>query len=69
MKWTVENIGPKDKLIRYIAGIIVMIIGYYYQSLLGGVGLLMVLSALVGTCPLYALLNISTVPVRSSKTI
>jgi len=67
MEWKVENIGPMDKIIRYIAGIIIMVIGYYNQSLLGSIGLLLVLSALVGTCPIYALLDISTVSAKSLK--
>jgi hypothetical protein len=55
-----QNVGDVDKLIRVFIGAIVFGLGFYYSSWWGLLGLIPLLTAVVGFCPLYMLLGIST---------
>lgn len=55
-----KNIGKTDKTIRIIAGLVIIAIGWYYQSWWGAVGLVPIGTALINWCPPYALLGINT---------
>lgn len=60
------NEGKTDRIIRVIVGIILLALGLF--GVLGGwlmwaayiVGAILVLTGIVGFCPLYALLKINT---------
>lgn len=54
------NVGGIDKIVRIIAGLAILGAGYYYQSWWGLVGLVPLGTALLGWCPPYALLGLST---------
>lgn len=54
------NIGTTDKVIRLIVGAVIVGAGVYYQNWLGAIGLVPILTALVGFCPAYTLLGTST---------
>lgn len=60
-----QNVGSIDKIFRIVAGLAIIAAGIYYQSWWGAVGVLPILTALMGWCPPYALLGISTCPMRS----
>lgn len=56
-----KNVGPVDRLIRVVLG--VAILGYFALgtwSAWAFLGLLLVATGLVGYCPLYSLLHITT---------
>lgn len=55
-----KNIGNNDRTIRLILGSIVVIVGMLYGSWLGLIGLVPILTALIGWCPLYVPFGIST---------
>ncbi|MBT4287378.1 MAG: DUF2892 domain-containing protein [Deltaproteobacteria bacterium] len=55
-----KNVGPVDRLLRLIVGLIIIGIGYYYQSWWGAIGVLMLLTAAMGWCPPYSIFKIST---------
>ncbi|NHQ60902.1 DUF2892 domain-containing protein [Chlorobium sp. BLA1] len=55
-----KNIGKYDKGIRIIIGVSIMFIGIINQSWWGAIGLIPVLTALAGFCPIYTLLKISS---------
>jgi predicted RND superfamily exporter protein len=55
-----KNIGTTDRTIRIIAGIIIIALGVWFKSWWGLIGLLPLATALIGWCPPYALLGIST---------
>lgn len=55
-----KNIGNSDRTIRLILGSIIVIVGIVYGSWLGLIGLVPILTALVGWCPLYVPFGIST---------
>lgn len=54
------NVGGADKVIRIVAGIVILGLGVAFKSYWGLVGLLPLLTGLLGFCPAYALFGIST---------
>ncbi|MCB1645543.1 MAG: DUF2892 domain-containing protein [Pseudomonadales bacterium] len=60
-----QNVGGADRIIRIIVGLAVIAAGVWFQSWWGAVGLVPLGTALVGWCPPYALLGISTCSVKS----
>ncbi len=58
-----KNVGTLDRVIRVVAGAAVLsltVVGP--RSLWGLVGLVPLLTGLVGTCPLYTVLGLRTCP-------
>ena len=56
-----KNVGSLDKTIRLIVGILIIVIGILNESLLGAIGLVPIITALIGWCPLYPIFKISTI--------
>ncbi len=58
------NEGKIDRAMRIIVGVVLIAVGFYLQGtwgiVLGVVGLVPLLTGLIGWCPLYALFNINT---------
>ena len=54
------NVGREDKIVRFVAGAVVIGAGFYYGSYLGVVGVVLVFTALFGLCPVYLIFGIST---------
>jgi hypothetical protein len=54
------NMGSVDRSLRFIVGLIIMIVGYMYESWWGAIGLVPFVTALVGWCPAYVPFKIST---------
>jgi hypothetical protein len=57
-----KNVGSIDKILRIIAGIAIMGAGYYFKNWWGAIGIVPVMTALIGWCPAYTLLGIKTCP-------
>ena len=55
-----KNVGGFDKVFRIVAGLGIIGAGVYFQSWWGVVGLVPLLTAAIGWCPLYAPLGISS---------
>ena len=55
-----KNIGSIDKILRVLIAIIFIAYGVINQSLLGLIGLIPLLTASLGICPLYSIIGIST---------
>ncbi|HUI70234.1 MAG TPA: DUF2892 domain-containing protein [Spirochaetia bacterium] len=55
-----RNVGPVDRVVRTILGVVIVAIGVAFHSWWGLVGAVPLLTAAVGFCPLYSLLRIST---------
>ena len=47
------NMGKGERIFRIIAGIVIIAVGYYYQSWWGTVGLIPLLTGFVSFCPAY----------------
>lgn len=54
------NVGSTDRTIRIIAGVVIIALGLYYQSLWGIIGLIPLLTGLFRSCVLYSILGINT---------
>jgi hypothetical protein len=55
-----ENIGKTDRTLRIVVGAGIILAGIITQSWWGAVGIVPLLTALTGFCPLYPILRIST---------
>lgn len=54
------NIGSTDRMLRVVAGLVIIGLGVYYQSLWGIIGLVPLLTGLFRFCPLYTMLGMNT---------
>ncbi len=54
------NIGSTERTLRIVAGLVIIGLGVYYQSLWGVIGLVPLLTGLFRFCPLYTMLGINT---------
>lgn len=54
------NLGKTDMIIRVLIGFIIIEAGVYFEAWWGIVGLVPILTAVMGWCPLYAQFNVST---------
>ena len=58
-----KNIGNVDRLLRFIVGAGLLSLTFVGpQSLLGLIGLIPLLTSMVGFCPLYKILGLNTCP-------
>jgi hypothetical protein len=55
------NEGKTDRSIRIVLGLVIMAAGVYFKSWCGAVGLMPLLTGIIGFCPGYLLFKISTV--------
>ncbi len=63
------NVGNIDKVLRLVAGVALLVwffaeqgSGFWHYAKL--IGIVPILTALVGSCPLYTILGISTCPMK-----
>lgn len=54
------NVGTMDRTIRILAGIAVISAGYYFSSWWGAIGLVLIATGLMRSCPAYSLIKVST---------
>lgn len=65
-----RNIGPVDKVVRIVLGLILLSLIFILEGNLrwiGLVGIVPLLTALMGNCPLYSILGFSTCPLTGRK--
>lgn len=58
-----KNIGSIDKIIRFIVGIVLLSLLFFVNGNLkywGLIGIIPILTAILGYCPLYSILGIKT---------
>jgi hypothetical protein len=55
------NVGNTDKIIRIILGVVILLLGWFLNTWWGLIGLLPLLTGLVGWCPGYHALKLSTI--------
>jgi Inner membrane protein YgaP-like, transmembrane domain len=53
--------GKSDKSFRLVLGSIIMVLGIYFQSWWGAIGLIPILTSVINWCPLYLPFGISTI--------
>ncbi|MCK6621723.1 MAG: DUF2892 domain-containing protein [Calditrichaceae bacterium] len=54
------NVGKTDRIIRYVAGILIVAAGLYFQSWWGLIGLVPIATAALRWCPAYMPFKINT---------
>lgn len=55
------NVGATDRLVRIIVGVIVLLLGFYFKTWWGLLGLIFIVTGLLRFCPLYVPFKISTI--------
>mgnify|MGYP000411593365 FL=1 len=55
-----KNVGSVDRVIRLVLGLVIIGVGYYYQSWWGAIGIVPIFTALIGWCPAYLHFGIIT---------
>jgi hypothetical protein len=61
------NVGSADKWVRIILGVVIAGVGVYYQSWWGLLAVVPLGTAILGFCPLYALIGFSTCAVDPAQ--
>jgi hypothetical protein len=54
------NVGGFDRIARVVAGLAVLIVGGHFKSWWGLLGLVPLLTGIIGFCPIYLPLRISS---------
>lgn len=55
-----QNVGGNDKILRIILGVVIILLGMYFQTWWGVIGIIPLLTGLTKRCPLYMPFGIST---------
>ena len=58
------NVGSTDRMLRVIAGIVIIAAGVYFGSWWGAVGLIPLFTGLFRFCPLYTMLGMNSCPMK-----
>mgnify|MGYP001413915401 FL=1 len=63
-----SNVGGIDKILRILVGIALIVMAYMnVVGVWGYIGVVPLLTGLIGWCPLYPLLGISSCPLKKSS--
>lgn len=54
------NVGSPDRIARIILGVVIIAIGFYFQSWWGVIGIVPIITATLNFCPVYKLLGVNT---------
>jgi hypothetical protein len=62
-----KNVGTVDQIVRFIIGSVIIIVGYYYSSWWGLLGLLVLATATFAFCGAYVPFGINTCKTKKKK--
>ena len=63
-----KNVGTTDRIIRIIVGIIGIVLGLIYKNLIIGIiGIIILMTGIIGFCGLYTILGINTCKISTKK--
>ena len=54
------NVGNTDRIIRFVLGAVIIVVGFYFESWWGVVGVIPIITGLLNFCPAYNLIGVST---------
>ena len=60
------NVGRTDRIVRAVLGILIIGAGFYFSIWLAAVGLILLVTAAISWCPIYAIFGLSTCPTRGT---
>jgi len=55
-----KNVGSFDRIARFILGLVIIALGFLYQSWWGIIGIVPLFTSAIGWCPAYLPFGIST---------
>jgi hypothetical protein len=61
------NIGRTEQIVRIVIGVSAVLLGLYYKSWWGVVGIVLIITGLIRYCPLSDVLGISTCDVKNKQ--
>jgi predicted RND superfamily exporter protein len=61
------NVGKTEQAIRITVGAIILLLGIYFRSWWGVIGLVPIITGVTRYCPIYAMLGINTNKVDDKK--
>jgi hypothetical protein len=61
------NVGGFDRILRLIAGLVILGAGYYYKSWWGLIGIIPILTGTFRFCPAYLPFGLSTCPAKPDQ--
>lgn len=62
-----KNVGTVDRIIRIIIGVVIIALGFIYSSWWGIIGVIVLLTGILGSCLLYIPFGINTCKVKEPK--
>ena len=62
-----KNVGTADKIARLILGVVIIGLGLYFKSWWGVIGIIPLITGLIGYCGLYSLFGINTCKIRKPE--
>jgi len=54
------NVGSADRIVRLVLGVVIILLGIYFKSWWGIIGIVPVITGLLNFCPAYSLIGVST---------
>lgn len=54
------NVGSADRIVRLVLGAVIILLGIYFKSWWGIIGIVPVITGLLNFCPAYSLIGVST---------
>ena len=61
------NIGRAEQIVRIVIGVAVVLLGLYYKSWWGVIGIVPIITGLIRYCPVSDVLGISTCDVKNKQ--
>ena len=61
------NVGSADRIIRIVLGIVIIAVGFVFQTWWGVLGIIPLLTGLVKVCPAYLPFGMSTCKTDNAK--
>ena len=55
-----RNMGKIDQIVRIVIGKVIVIVGAFFKSWWGAIGIIPIITAAIGWCPAYLPFGIST---------
>ena len=54
------NVGSTDRIARFVIGLVIIALGFYFNSWWGVIGIVPIVTGALNFCPAYNLIGIST---------
>ncbi|HMN23428.1 MAG: DUF2892 domain-containing protein [Ignavibacteriaceae bacterium] len=54
------NVGSADRIVRFVIGIVIIALGFYFKSWWGVIGIFPIITAYLNFCPVFKLLGVNS---------